>query len=126
MRLRTPLARVRGLGSAKDGTHHWWAQRLTALALVPLCLWFVAGIVSIVGADYDGATEWIRSPNAAVLLVLFLVAVFYHAQLGMQVVIEDYVHIEWIKVTGLVLVRFAMIVLAFLSLYAVLRVSLGH
>jgi succinate dehydrogenase / fumarate reductase membrane anchor subunit len=125
MNLRTPLARVRGLGSAKEGPRHWWAERLTALALIPLFLWFVAAVVSIGTADYAVAREWLRSPLNAALLLLLIVTMFHHAQLGMQVIFEDYVHTEWLKVTSIVLVRFTAITLAVVCVIAVLRVAMG-
>ncbi|MFZ0254598.1 MAG: succinate dehydrogenase, hydrophobic membrane anchor protein [Gammaproteobacteria bacterium] len=125
MRLRTPLAQARGLGAAREGIHHWWTQRLTALALIPLSLWLVASIITITGADYATAAQWVRSPVVAVLLLLFIAAAFYHAQLGMQVVLEDYVHEGWAKVATIILSKFLMIALAFVAGFAVLRVALG-
>jgi succinate dehydrogenase / fumarate reductase membrane anchor subunit len=125
MRLRTPLSEARGLGSAREGVHHWWTQRLTALALIPLSLWLVAAFISILGADYATTVEWVRTPIVAVLLLLFIAAAFYHAQLGMQVVLEDYVHLGWAKVATIILSKFLMIALAFVAGFAVLRVALG-
>ena len=125
MTLRTPLAQVRGLGSAKEGPHHWWAQRLTAVALVPLFLWFVASVAAVGTADYAAAVDWLRSPINATLLILLIVALFHHAQLGMQVVFEDYIHTEWVKVASIVLMRFIAIALAVVSAVAVLRVAIG-
>ena len=125
MNYRTPLARVRGLGSAKSGTRHWWLQRLTAVALVPLSLWFVAALVTIASADHATVVAWLGSPVTAVLASGFIVAVFYHAQLGVQVVVEDYVHSEWLKITGIVLTKLASLLLAGASLFAVLRIALG-
>ena len=90
--LRTPIARARGLGSAKEGTRHWWMQRLTAIALVPLTVWLVASFVAIGAADHARTVLWIRSPAVGIALLLTIAALFHHAQLGMQVVIEDYVH----------------------------------
>lgn len=125
MGFRTPLARARGLGSARQGTGHWWAQRLTAIALVPLCLWFVAGILGLIGAGHGAALAWIASPVNAVLLVLLLVAVFHHVQLGLQVVIEDYVHSEWRKIAAIVAVKFAALALTAACVFAVLKIALG-
>jgi succinate dehydrogenase / fumarate reductase membrane anchor subunit len=125
MTLRTPLARARGLGSAKEGMQHWWAQRLTAVALIPLSIWFVASLVTLATADYAAAVQWIQSPVAAVLLVILIVATFYHAVLGMQVVFEDYIHVGWLKVASLILLKFIMIALAFAAGYAVLQIALG-
>lgn len=124
MNYRTPLARVRGLGSAKSGTQHWWLQRLTAVALVPLSLWFVAALVTIASADHATAVAWLGSPVTAVLASAFIVALFYHAQLGVQVVVEDYVHAEWLKITGIVLTKLVSLLLAGASLFAVLHIAL--
>lgn len=120
--LRSDLGRVRGLGSAKEGVAHWWAQRVTALALIPLTLWFVASVVSLVGADHAAVVDWIGSPVPAVLLVLLIVSTFHHAQLGLQVVIEDYVHAEGMKVILILLVKGAAALLGVVSLFAVLRI----
>ncbi len=125
LRFRTPINQVRGLGSAKHGTHHWWLQRLTAIALVPLSLWLVASLVSLVGADYQNVVIWVRSPVVTVLLMCLLATLFHHAQLGLQVVLEDYVHTEWLKITSIVLMKFTALVLALASVLAVLKVSLG-
>jgi succinate dehydrogenase / fumarate reductase membrane anchor subunit len=126
MSLRTPLGRVRGLGSAKDGTHHWWMQRVTAVALVPLTIWFVASLVALVGADYDTVVAWIGQPVVAVLLILFLFTGFYHLKLGLQVVIEDYVHSEGAKVACQMAVTFGCILVGALSLFAVLKIAFGN
>ena len=125
MSLRSSLGLVRGLGSAKSGTHHWWMQRLTAVALIPLSLWFVSALVCVAGADYSAAIAWLRSPLTATLLVLLIASVFYHAQLGLQVVIEDYVHHEAVKVTVQVLVKFGCLFLGLLAALAVLKVFFG-
>ena len=113
MSLQTPLARVLGLGSAKEGVEHWWWQRLTALALVPLGIWFVIAVISLVGAGYAEARAWVSAPLNMVLLIAFTAALLHHAQLGLQVVIEDYVHNEAWKLTGLLAVKF-LAVLAFI------------
>ena len=125
MSMRAPLARVRGHGSAKEGAHHWWAQRLSAIALVPLFLWFVASVTSVGSADYATAVAWIGSPWNSALLVLLIGAIFYHAQLGMQVVFEDYISTHWLQVTGIILVRFLALLLAAVSIIAVLRTAWG-
>ena len=125
MSLRTPLSRARGLGSAKEGTHDWWWQRLTAVALVPLSLWFIVSLVSRIGADYGEVVAWIQSPIVSLLLILFVVVLFHHAQLGVQVVIEDYVHGKWQKLTSLILLKFVAVIAALASVIAVLKVSLG-
>lgn len=125
MSYRTPLGRVRHLGSAKDGTRHWWAQRLTAIALVPLTVWFVVNIVALIGADRPAVVGWLGLPVTAVLMVLMVGATFHHAQLGLQVVIEDYVHGEGVKLTLIVLVKFAALALAVAAIFAVLKIAFG-
>ncbi|GMQ76488.1 MAG: succinate dehydrogenase, hydrophobic membrane anchor protein [Gammaproteobacteria bacterium] len=123
MNFRTPLARARGLGSAKSGTHHWWMQRLTAVALVPLSLWFVASLLTVVTADHATAVAWLRSPLVAILASALIVAVFYHGQLGIQVVLEDYVHSESLKLVAIVVTMFLSLLLAIASLFAVLSIA---
>jgi succinate dehydrogenase / fumarate reductase membrane anchor subunit len=125
MSMRAPLAQVRGHGSAKTGAHHWWAQRLSAIALVPLFLWFVVSLAAVATADYATAVSWISSPFNSALLVLLIGAIFYHAQLGMQVVFEDYISTHWLQVASIILVRFLAILLAVVSIIAVLRTAWG-
>ena len=127
MSYRSPLGAVRGLGSAKSGTGHWWQQRLTALAMIPLVIWFIASILNLLvsGADHGVVTAWIGQPLVAVLLILMLGTGFYHMRLGLQVVIEDYVHHEGIKLASLVAVTFGAIVLASVTIMSVLQISLG-
>lgn len=125
MSLQTPLAKVRGLGSAKQGVQHWWYQRLTAIVLVPLSAWILFSLISITSMDYILVTQWMKAPLNAVLLILFILSLFYHAQLGMQVVIEDYVESEWQKITSLILVKFLALVTCLASVLAILKVFLG-
>ncbi len=125
MSLRSPLGRVRGLGSAKSGTEHFWAQRVTAVALVPLTLWFIFSVMSLGGADHAAASAWMQSPVNAVLLLVLIVATFHHMQLGMQVVIEDYIHVEALKIGALVIVKGASLLLGVAAAFAVLKVSFG-
>ena len=125
MSLRSPLGRARGLGSAKSGTQHWWAQRLTAIALVPLVIWFVIAMVTATGGDHASALAFIGNPVSAVLLVLLIAATFHHAQLGLQVVIEDYVHTKSVEIALLLAVKGAAIVLAFSAIFAVLSIAFG-
>ena len=125
MNMRAPIAQVRGHGSAKAGAHHWWAQRLSAIALIPLALWFVASVAAIAAADYATAIEWLKSPWNSAMLVLLLAATFYHAQLGMQVVFEDYISTHWLQVASIIAVRFLAILLAAVSIIAVLRIAWG-
>nr|HIL75747.1 succinate dehydrogenase, hydrophobic membrane anchor protein [Rhodospirillales bacterium] len=125
MALRSDLGRVRGLGSAKDGTSHWWTQRVTAVALVPLSIWFVFSVVNLVGVDKDGFKVWLNGPGSFVLMALFLIALFYHMQLGLQVVIEDYVHNERNKVISLVLNKLLAVFLVVSSITALMRIAFG-
>ncbi len=125
MSLATPLAKVKGLGSAKQGTHHWWQQRLTALALIPLSLWFISSLLMMTTMDHATVIQWIRSPLTTVLLILFIIALFYHAQLGVQVVIEDYIAIEWQKIACVILIDFLAILAAMAAVIAILKVFLG-
>ncbi|HEX3862022.1 MAG TPA: succinate dehydrogenase, hydrophobic membrane anchor protein [Stellaceae bacterium] len=124
-RMRSPLGRAIGLGSAKEGVGHWWMQRVTAIALVPLAVWFVISIIALAGADRIVFIEWVRHPVPAVLLVLLLVATFYHSALGLQVIIEDYVENESLRLALLVVMRLGSVLLAVLGIYAVLKLSLG-
>lgn len=125
MSLRTPVARARGLGSAKEGLHHWWVQRVSAVALIPLTIWFVASVVGLAGADHGAVAAWIGNPVVAVLLVLLVSAALYHAQLGMQVVYEDYIHSHWLKITADVGTKLLSLVLAAATIFAVLKIALG-
>lgn len=125
MNFRTPVGRARGLGSAKRGTGHWLAQRLTAVALLPLTLWFMVSVLAHLHADYVTVLNWLHSPAVAVLLVLLLATLYYHAYLGVQMVIEDYVHNEWLKISSLMLLKFICILLAAAGIFAVLRIAFG-
>ncbi len=125
MAFRTPLKTARGLGSAKDGTAHWWAQRLTSLALVPLAVWFVASVAALTGADHAVFVQWISSPVVAVLLILLIFATFHHAQLGLQVVVEDYVHNEPARIALIIGFKGLAVVLGVAATVAVLRIALG-
>ena len=124
MQLRTPLSRVLGLGSAKDGTSHWWAQRMTALALIPLLAWFLLALAMLPAYDYATLHAFVAQPLVAVLSMLLAGSVLYHAKLGLAVVVEDYVH-GGMKVALLVLINFATTALAVAALYSILRISLG-
>ena len=125
MSYRTPLARARGLGSAKEGTAHWVVQRLTAVALVPLSLWFVVSILMLMRADYITVVNWMHAPWNAILLVLLVLTVYWHAYLGLQVVVEDYVHVAWMKASVIVLLRVIAVVLTAIGIFVVLRVAFG-
>jgi len=123
--LKTPLKEARGLGSAKDGVHHWLVQRLTAIALIPLFVWFIVSLVSMIGADFETVRQWMSNPLVTVLLLVFLVSLFYHSELGVQVVIEDYVAGKGPRLAALILSRFVHFFLAVAALVAVLRVAFG-
>jgi succinate dehydrogenase / fumarate reductase membrane anchor subunit len=123
--LRTPLSRARGLGSARDGLHHWWAQRLTAVALIPLVVWFAISLIMMSGADYNVVRAWIGSPVVMVLLVLTIVIGLHHGQLGLQVVIEDYVHHDGAKLALIMAVRFIAVLFGLAAIVAVLRIGFG-
>ena len=125
-RYRTPLKEVQGLGSAKAGTHHFMVQRLTAIALVFLGCWFLYFVVGLMHADYLTASDAVARPWNATLLIAFLVAMFWHAQLGVQVVIEDYVHSHGLALTAQIAVRFVCILGALASVFAVVRIALGN
>ena len=122
--LRSDLGRARGLGSAKEGVQHWWMQRLTAIALVPLSLWFVAGLVFLTDVDHATAIQWLGSPVTLGLMSLFLIALIYHAVLGLQVVIEDYIHAKAAKLILLLFVQFAGIALAVTGIVSMLVIAL--
>jgi succinate dehydrogenase / fumarate reductase membrane anchor subunit len=122
--LRSGLGRVRGLGSAKEGVNHWWSQRITAVALVPLTLWFVASVVLLAGADHATVSAWIARPFNTVLLLCLLGATFWHASLGLQVVIEDYIHNERAKLAALLAAKAVLVIGALTGIVAVLRVAL--
>jgi len=125
-RFRTPLKNVRGLGTAKTGTEHFVNQRLTATALVLLGIWFVVFVLSLLGADYAAATIAVAKPWNAVLLVGFLIASFWHAQIGLQVILEDYVHNNLLAVALQVSVKFIAALGAIVSVIAVARIALGN
>jgi succinate dehydrogenase / fumarate reductase membrane anchor subunit len=125
MSLRSPLSRVRGLGSAKTGTDHFWVQRVTAVALVPLTLWFIYALLSLASADFATVSQWLGSPVNAVLMLALIVATFHHMQLGLQVVIEDYIHGEGIKIACLMIMKGGSLLLAVAAAFAVLKVAFG-
>jgi succinate dehydrogenase / fumarate reductase membrane anchor subunit len=124
-RMRSPLGRVVGLGSAKEGVEHWWRQRLTAVALIPLSLWFAASVIAHIGGDHAAFVAWLRAPFPAIVMMLVVGTTFYHAALGLQVVIEDYIHGEGTKLAALVILRLACFLFAVAGIFAVLRIALG-
>jgi succinate dehydrogenase / fumarate reductase, membrane anchor subunit len=122
--LRSPLGVARGLGSAKDGTAHWWAHRLTAIALVPLTIWFVASLAALAGAPYHDFRAWVGQPLVAVFLLVLLGTGFYHLKLGLQVVIEDYIHGEGAKLGATIAVNFATVLVAIACIFSVLKIAI--
>jgi succinate dehydrogenase / fumarate reductase membrane anchor subunit len=123
--LQTPLKRVRGLGSAKSGTHHFIIQRITAVALIPLVLWIIWLALALMHADYAHARALVHQPVNALLLIAFVIAAFWHAQLGLQVVVEDYVHTRWLEVAAQLAIKFLCVLGALASVLAVVRIALG-
>ena len=123
MTMRSPLARVKGLGSAKEGVDHWWHQRLTALALIPLTIWFCLAVARLPGTDYVTLVAWIAVPFNAVLLVTLIIAGLYHGYLGVQVVMEDYVHPHWVRTTLVVTSGFAAFLLGIGAIFVVLQLA---
>lgn len=122
--LRHPIKVARGLGSSQSGVGHWWTQRVTAAALVMLGIWFVLMLLSLLHADYATARASVARPWNALLLIAFVLAMFWHAVLGLQVVIEDYVHVRWKEVVLLVAIKFLAVLGALASVLAVLRIAL--
>ena len=127
MKNNSGLARSLRLGSAKEGTHNWWWQRLTAIALIPLSLWFVGSIWSIIvdGANYDALQSWLAGPIAAILMLTFIFALFFHLKLGLQVIIEDYVHNKTAKWSFLITLNLSCIIGGIISIYSTIAIALG-
>lgn len=125
MSMRAPLKNVRGLGSAKEGTTHWWHQKVTAVAMIPLFVVLIVYLIGLVGKDYEYVRYILSLPFTSLLLLLLIAALFYHLKLGMQVVIEDYIHTEKTKFTLLLLNSFACAVIGLAAALAVLKLALG-
>jgi succinate dehydrogenase / fumarate reductase membrane anchor subunit len=121
---RTPLARARGLGSAKEGVHHWKLQRITAISEIFLEIWFVTQLVRMFGSGYGDWIAWFGSPLNATLMSAWIISVFYHTKLGLQVVIEDYVHTRGVQIAALVALNLGTVALAVASLVSILTISL--
>lgn len=122
--MRSPLARARGLGSAREGVEPWWLERATAVGLVPLTLWFVGSLVALTGSDYTRFVSWLKVPLDALLTVLLLIALFSHLALGLRVVVEDYIH-STAKIPVLLTVRFGCFALGAAGILATLRIAFG-
>jgi succinate dehydrogenase / fumarate reductase membrane anchor subunit len=125
MEFRSQLGRVRGLGASHEGVHHFWVQRVTGVALIPLVLWFVFAATSMVDADLETFKVWVGTHYNPVLLILLILAMFHHAQLGLEVIIEDYVHSEAAKITSLILIKFAVVLIGGSAIFAVIRMTFG-
>jgi succinate dehydrogenase / fumarate reductase membrane anchor subunit len=124
MYLRTPLAHVRGHGSAKEGLGHWIRQRVTAIALIPLSIWFIVSVIGLAGSHYEQFQAWLSVPGNTALMLLLLFCTFDHAQLGVQVVIEDYIHGRGAKLAAILLVKMTSVLLGVFAGVAVLRAAL--
>ena len=122
--MRTDLGRVRGLGTAKEGVHHWWMQRLTAIALIPLTLWFIISIATLNNASYTETVNWLSIPLVSIFMILLVSATLYHALLGVQVVVEDYIHQEGFKFLLLIGLKFTFLVLGVVAIFSLLKIAL--
>ena len=125
MSLQSPLGRVLGLGTAREGTSHWWGQRVSAVALVFLGLWFAFSLAALPGYGYEEALAFIGVPLNSILLLLLSLTLAYHSYLGIQVVLEDYLHAPGLKLAALLVSRYAHILLAVAAVYAILKIGLG-
>ena len=122
--MKTPLAEARGWGTAKSGLAHWWHQRLTAIAMIGLVAWMCVIIVMLVGADYSGAMALLSHPVNAALIMLFIGVGFWHSSLGLQVVLEDYVAHEGVRLSLIIVIRMALVLLGAISLLSILKIAL--
>ena len=125
MSYRTPLSRAYGLGSAKEGISHWWMTRLTAVALIPLVIWVVYGLLQMAGADYQQLQQWVANPINSIALICLMLALTYHSSLGVHVVAEDYVRRQWLRRIIIVLVYFLKVLIAVTSIFAILKIAFG-
>ncbi|MDP9087892.1 MAG: succinate dehydrogenase, hydrophobic membrane anchor protein [Pseudomonadota bacterium] len=125
MSLRSPLSQALGLGSARDGTAHWWAQRVTSIALVPLTLWFLFSLLTLPSFDYDTVHMWLSVPFSAFLAMLLVAVTSYHSYLGTTVIVEDYVHASGMKILSLMMLRFLYVLAGGAGIFAILRLVFG-
>lgn len=125
MNMRNPLANARGLGAAKDGVSRWWLQRLTAVAIAPLTLWFVFSVAVMSGGSYHDFVGWLSQPWVAVLLIIYLVFMFYHSQIGLQEVCEDYIHSVGVKMAVVIAIKLLHVLLGVATVLAVLKIAVG-
>lgn len=124
MSLNTPISKVRGLGSARSGTEHWWMQKIAAVALIPLTIWFVASIVQMTSADYFTVKAWLSSPFSAIPMLLYIVIGIYHLRLGLQEIVEDYVPSKGAKTFFSFAILFGCTIIAVASIFSVLKIAL--
>lgn len=122
--IQTDIKKARGLGSAHTGTHHWLMQRVTALVSIPLVFWMVYSIFKLQGASYTEFTAWLSSPVNAILAILFVINMFYHAMLGNQVIIEDYIHCKWFRMTKLIGMKIFFMALGVATIFSILKVAM--
>ena len=125
MRMETPIARVRGLGSARSGARHWWLERLTSVATFVLFVWLIVSLLRLPTLEHETVTAWLRSPLAAVPMLLLIVTTFWHLKMGLQVIVEDYAHEEGNKLFLIVLLNFFAIAGAALAIFAILKIAFG-
>lgn len=122
--MKSPLARAKGLGSAHEGVDHWFKQRITAISNIPLVLWFVYSIVQIKGASHAEFTGWLAEPINAILMILLIISVFYHAKLGTQVIVEDYIHNEGFKMVKLIGMKLFFFAMGIACIFSILKIAL--
>ena len=125
MKFRSPLKNARGLGSANEGLSHWWLQRISAVALIPLCLWFIYSLLTLFSAPHEDVVSWFGSPKNSSLMLLFVLISLYHGQTGIQVVIEDYIHTKSVSITLILLVKGGSLLLAVVAAVSILKVAIG-
>lgn len=121
--IKTSLAKARGLGSAHHGAEHWMIERVTSLALIPLVIWLVFSIISLTGADYETFTLWLLRPVNAIMMLLFIMVSFYHAALGCQVIMDDYIHHEGLKMISVIIMKLAFVALGVACIFSVLKIA---